>query len=109
MLFIIFELYKTIRKKKASIVTITQDISDFFMYDGGSFGKGVLNNSAFKLFFKMEYNDKEILQKIVMKDKNIVEMMSNLQKGQAILGIKNDYVAINVKANKYEKKILGEC
>ena len=44
-----------------------------------------------------------------MKDKNIVEIMSNLKKGQAILGIKNDYVAINVKANKYEKKILGEC
>jgi type IV secretory pathway VirB4 component len=57
-------LYKTIRKLNAAIVTITQDISDFFSKDMGIYGKSIFNNSFIKMFFKVEYSDSEILQKM---------------------------------------------
>ena len=40
----IFNMYKTIRKKKAAIVTITQDVLDFFEYKNGRYAKSILNN-----------------------------------------------------------------
>ena len=104
----IFELYKTIRKKNAGIVAITQDISDFFAFENGNYGKSILNNSSFKLFFKLDYEDTEILQKLTIMNENTLNEIFNLEKGQVLLFINNYYFCINVKANDYEYKILGE-
>ncbi len=106
--FKMFELFKTIRKKNASIILITQDISDFFLYDNGSFGKSILNNSSFKVFFKLEFEDTECLERLFIINKNSLEQISSLEKGQATLFVKNSYVTLNIKANDYEFKILGE-
>ena len=65
----IFDLYKTIRKKNAGIVTITQDISDFFSVENSNFGKSIFNNSFMKAFFKLEYQDFELLKSVgIMND-----------------------------------------
>ena len=50
----IYKIFKTIRKYGGSSVAITQDISDIFSLDSGTYGKSILNNSSIKTFFALE-------------------------------------------------------
>ena len=105
LLLSISNMYKTIRKRNASIVTITQDINDFFTYSDGIYAKSILNNSAFKLIFKTTYKDIEYLDKFMdLKDCNL----DILQKGEAILVISNNKAPIVIRANEYERMLLNE-
>ena len=47
----IYKIFKTIRKYGGSGVAITQDISDLFSLENGTYGKSILNNSSIKTFF----------------------------------------------------------
>ena len=104
----IFELYKTIRKSKAGIITITQDISDIFSYDNGDYGKSILNNSAFKMFFKMSFTDINVLSKLSLLDENIIKNITRLDKGQALIVFLNNSFVINIKLNEYERDVINE-
>ncbi len=104
----IFSMFKTIRKYKAGIVVITQDVSDFFSYENGSYGKTILNNSCFKLFFKLEYSDIKVLDKLNILNSYVYEKISYLGKGQLLMMFKNNIALLNVKANSYENNIVEE-
>lgn len=100
----ILDMYKTIRKRRASIVTITQDITDLFKYEKGMYAKGILNNSSFKMIFKTEYKDEKIFNKLI----DVEEELSTLKKGEAYLLIGKNKLAIKVQANKFEGDIIDE-
>jgi type IV secretory pathway VirB4 component len=102
----IFNMFKTIRKYGGSIVTITQDVSDFFSYEQGNYGKSILNNSGFKMFFKLDFADLEILQKLSIINDDIITKISKLDKGQALMGFKSNSVFLNIKSNEYEDKLI---
>ncbi len=104
----IFELFKTIRKKSASIIAITQDISDFFLFEKGAYGKTIMNNCAFKVFFKFEYSDFEVLDRLSIVTKKTIEKISRLSRGQANFIFDSNEAVINIDVNKYEMKILEE-
>lgn len=102
----IYDFFKTIRKKKAGIVVATQDISDFFTYENGEFGKSILNNSQFKLFFKMEYINTSVLNSINMISNDVVDSISRLKRGQALLNVANYNMVLDIKSSDYENEII---
>ena len=98
----IFNMYKTIRKRNGSIITITQDITDFFDYKEGRYAKSILNNSCFKMMFKTDVNEvKNITNSQI--DNNI----SFLNKGETILFVGNNNLKIKVQANDFERGIIN--
>ena len=99
-------LYKSIRKNRASIVTITQDISDLFSKDNGSYGKGILNNSEFKIFFKLEFSDRELLDRLNIMTKENLSSISRLEKRTMLLGFLNNISILKIKSSKYEHEII---
>ena len=99
-------MYKSIRKNKASIVCITQDISDFFEIENGSYGKSILNNSEFKLFFKLEFSDSEIMEKLNVITKENLDKIVRLEKASMLLGFCNNTAILKVKASNYENEII---
>jgi type IV secretory pathway VirB4 component len=101
----IFNMYKTIRKRKASIVTITQEVTDFFEYKEGMYGNSILNNSCFKILFKNNINDGRNLTKNLNIEE---EKISFLKKGEAILIVDRNNIKIKVKANEFEREIINE-
>lgn len=103
---VIFMLFKTIRKNNASIVTITQDINDFFAYDNGNYGKSILNNCCFKMFFKVDYLSSEILQKIGVMEGVEKQELLHLDKGEALINFKNNVTTLSIKATKYEMNLI---
>ena len=98
----IFNMYKTIRKKKAAIVTITQDVLDFFEYKNGRYAKSILNNSCFKYFFKANYT--EVINDLGVKFAK--EKLNYLKKGEAILTVNNNNLKVSIKPNDFEREIM---
>lgn len=103
---VIFMLFKTIRKNNASIVTITQDITDFFTFEDGNYGKSVLNNCCFKMFFKVDYLSSEILKKLGIINGIEMKELLKLDKGEAIISFKNNVTTLNISASKYEIELI---
>ena len=102
----IYKIFKTIRKYGGSSVAITQDISDIFSLDNGTYGKSILNNSSIKTFFALEEENIKILAEYSnMSDKEKVEIKS-LKRGECLMFVGEDHILVKVESSEEERKIL---
>ena len=73
----IYKIFKTIRKYGGSSVAITQDISDLFSLENGTYGKSILNNSSIKTFFSLEEENINLLSQYSnISEKEKIEIKS---------------------------------
>ena len=104
----IYKIFKTIRKYGGSGVAITQDISDLFSLENGTYGKSILNNSSIKVFFSLEEENIRILSdNINLTEKEKVEIKS-LKRGECLMFVGDDHLLIKVEASDKEKNIVEE-
>lgn len=101
----IFNMYKTIRKRRGAIVTITQEISDFYEYKNGLYANTILNNSSFKFFFKANYSDLNNIKKYLSVD---YDKLLSLKKTETLLLINRNNLQLKVRANDFERGIIDE-
>jgi len=99
----IFSLYKTIRKRNAAIMCITQDVNDFFEYKNGFYANSILNNCNFKVFFKLTYKESNMYIKFPQKVN-----LKLLDKGEGVLCINENYLKFKVEINAFEREIINE-
>ena len=86
----IYKIFKTIRKYGGSSVAITQDISDLFSLEDGTYGKSILNNSSIKNFFSLEENNIKILsENINLSEKEKIEIRT-LKRGECLIFAGNE-------------------
>ena len=106
----IYKIFKTIRKYGGSGVAITQDISDIFSLDNGTYGKSILNNSSIKTFFALEEENIKILSEYSnLSEKEKVEIKS-LKRGECLMFVGDDHILTKIECSYLEQKILeGEC
>ena len=104
----IYKIFKTIRKYGGSSVAITQDVSDLFSLEKGTYGKSIINNSSIKLFFSLEEeNIKTLSEYSELTEKEKVEIKS-LKKGEALMFIGENHILAKIEAADYEKNIIVE-
>ena len=101
----IYNMYKTLRKKKAGIVVISQDICDLFTLDGGNFGKSILNNANIKVLFKMEWQDIEMFERVLQGTK-VGSSIKALSRGTAYVSMGSTNFNLEIKATDYEHKLI---
>jgi len=101
----IYNMFKTLRKKKAGIISISQDICDLFSLDSGSFGKSILNNANIKVMFKMEWQDIEMFERI-LKSAKMSENIKTLARGNAYVSMGNTSFNIEIKATENEHRMI---
>ncbi len=101
----IYNMFKTLRKKKAGIITISQDICDLFSLDAGNFGKSILNNANIKVLFKMEWQDIEMFERMLQSAKIAGEIKA-LSRGNAYVSMGNSNFNLEVKATNYEHELI---
>ena len=102
----IYKIFKTIRKYGGSGVAITQDISDIFSLDNGTYGKSILNNSSIKTFFALEEENIKILSEYSnLSEKEKVEIKS-LKRGECLMFVGDDHILTKVECSDLERKIL---
>ena len=104
----IYKIFKTIRKYGGSAVAITQDISDLFSLENGTYGKSILNNSSIKNFFSMEEENINILEKYSnISEKEKIEIKS-LKRGENLMFAGDDHLLTKIEVSDFEKKIKEE-
>ena len=104
----IYKIFKTIRKYGGSAVAITQDISDIFSLENGTYGKSILNNSSIKTFFSLEEENINVLEKYVsLSEKEKIEIKS-LKRGECLMFVENNHILAKIEADEIEKEIIIE-
>ena len=104
----IYKIFKTIRKYGGSGVAITQDISDIFSLDNGTYGKSILNNSSIKTFFALEEENIKILSEFTnLSEKEKIEIKS-LKRGECLMFVGDDHILTKIECSELEQKILEE-
>ncbi|MFR2788756.1 MAG: VirB4 family type IV secretion system protein [Clostridia bacterium] len=102
----IYKIFKTIRKYGGSSVAITQDISDIFSLDNGTYGRSILNNSSIKTFFALEEENIKILSEYTnLTEKEKVEIKS-LKRGECLMFVGEDHILTKIECSEAEKQIV---
>lgn len=102
----IYKIFKTIRKYGGSSVAITQDISDIFGLEQGTYGKSILNNSSIKTFFSLEEENIKVLSEYAnLSEKEKVEIKS-LKRGECLMFVGEDHILTKIESSELEKNIL---
>ena len=102
----IYKIFKTIRKYGGSSVAITQDISDLFSLENGTYGKSILNNSSIKIFFSLEEENINLLSQYSnLSEKEKIEIKS-LKRGECLMFAGNEHILINIQCSDIEKNII---
>ena len=103
----IYKIFKTIRKYGGSAVAITQDVSDLFSLDNGTYGKSILNNSSMKNFFSLEEENILLLEKYTnLSEKEKIEIKS-LKRGECLMFVGNDHILTKIECDDFEKEIIN--
>ena len=104
----IYKIFKTIRKYGGSSVAITQDVSDLFSLEKGTYGKSIINNSSIKLFFSLEEeNIKTLSEYSDLTEKEKIEIKS-LKKGECLMYVAENHILAKIEAADFEKEIIIE-
>ena len=104
----IYKIFKTIRKYGGSSVAITQDVSDLFSLENGTYGKSIINNSSIKVFFSLEEeNIKTLSEYSNLTEKEKIEIKS-LKKGETLMFIGENHILSKIEAADFEKEIILE-
>ena len=102
----IYKIFKTIRKYGGSSVAITQDISDLFSLDNGTYGKSILNNSSMKAFFSLEEENILLLSQYTnLSEKEKIEIKS-LKRGECLMFVGEDHILTKIEAADFEKNCI---
>ena len=102
----IYRIFKTIRKYGGSGVAITQDISDIFSLENGTYGKSILNNSSIKTFFSLEEENIKILSEYTnLSEKEKIEIKS-LKTGECLMFVGKDHILTKIESSEFEKEII---
>ena len=102
----IYKIFKTIRKYGGSSVAITQDISDLFSLENGTYGKSILNNSSIKVFFSLEEENIKILSDNTnLTEKEKVEIKS-LNRGECLMFVGDEHILVKIESSEKEKIIV---
>jgi len=104
----IYKIFKTIRKYGGSGVAITQDISDLFSLENGTYGKSILNNSSIKTFFSLEEENIKVLCKYTnLSEKEKIEIKS-LKRGECLMFVGDDHILTKVESSDEEKEVIEQ-
>ena len=102
----IYKIFKTIRKYGGSAVAITQDVSDLFSLENGTYGRSLLNNSELKIFFNLEEENINTLEKYTnLSSKEKVEIKS-LMRGECVMFVGKEHILTKIESADFEKNII---
>ena len=102
----IYKIFKTIRKYGGGSVAITQDISDLFSLENGTYGKSILNNSEIKTFFSLEEENIKVLEQYTnLSEKEKVEIKS-LKRGECLMFIGGEHILTKIESANFEQQII---
>jgi len=102
----VFEIFKTIRGYRGSAIAATQDFNDFYILEGGKYGKAIINNSAIKILLQLEEQEVEIIEDAFNLTNQERTMITKFQRGNGFLVANNMKVPISIEPSPLEFDLI---
>lgn len=100
------EVAKIIRGYGGGLISSTQDLSDFFAFDEGRFGRAILNNSKTKMVLNLEPDEAEYVRETLKLTRTEIRSITQFERGQGLLISNNNKVPINIRASRKESSLI---
>lgn len=102
----VYKIFKTIRKFGGGATAITQDVSDFFDFENGKYGRAIINNSSLKFILQVEEEDSKVLREVVNLSKEEEAKIKAFHRGNGLLVAGKNHIEVKVEANSEEYKLI---
>ncbi len=102
----IMEIYKIIRGYGGSAVSATQDIGDYFSFEGGEYGKRIIKLSAIKFLLGAEKTDLDDLSAHIDLTRDEMKQLLKYGRGQALMVTNLEKIPLYIKGTQEETAIF---
>ena len=102
----VLEMFKTFRGYGAGVVAVTQELSDFFALDSGSYAQAILNACSLGMVMATEPVALNLLKDSLSLEQNEIEIIQGLERGQALLIGNGSSVAIKILSSTLEHELI---
>ena len=100
----VVEIFRTIRAYGGSAFAMTQDISQFYEYKGGKYGKAIIGNADTKIIMHLIPSEAKALQEAIQLTSVEMEAVSSLPRGQGLVCSASAKLFVDFVADDYEAK-----
>ena len=102
----VLTIFKIIRGYGGSAICATQDVNDFFSFEDGKYGKGIINNSKTKIILKLENKEAKAVQELLDLSDEEYNKIVKFERGHALLSTNNNNVPLYFKSSKLENSLI---
>lgn len=99
----VVEIFRTIRAYGGSAFAMTQDVSQFFEFENGKYGKAVIGNADTKIVMHLQPNEAYMLQEAVQLTDAEIDNIIKLQTGHGFVASSGGKLFVEFLASPYEK------
>ncbi len=102
----VLKIFKVIRGYAGAAIGATQDLNDFFALDGGTYGKGIINNSAIKIMMKLDQEEATRVKDTLKLTDMEIRQISRFKRGEGLLAVNTNHVLVEFVASKAENDLI---
>lgn len=102
----VVEIFRTIRAYGGSAFAMTQDVSQFFEFENGKYGKAVIGNADTKIVLRLQPNEAYKLQEAVQLTDTEIDSIIKQQTGHGLVASSSGKLFVEFLASAYEKHAI---
>ena len=81
-------------------------MNDFFAFENGKYGKGIINNSKTKLVLKLENKEAKAVQELLDLSDEEYNKIVKFERGHGLLSTNNNNVPIQFMSSELENSLI---
>ena len=103
----VVEIFKIIRGYGGSAIAATQDITDFFLLNGGEYGKAVITNSKTKIVLNLEDDEAKTVQDFLNLSNKEKDDIVSFETGNMLVSSNSNTFTLHFLATEIENLMIG--
>lgn len=104
---LVMECSKIVRGFAGSLITSTQNLSDWFGFSEGKYGKAIINNSPTKIILKCGDEDADSLQKLLKLTDQERNSLTKFERAQGLLISNKDKIPAYFASTQLERETFS--
>ncbi len=102
----VLEIFKIIRGYGGSAVCATQDLNDFFAFENGRYGKGIINNCKTKIILNLEDDEAQRAKDVLKLSDAEINEITHFERGSGLISTNNNNITVDFKCSELEKSLI---
>ena len=100
------EVFLIIRGYGGGAVAGLQNISALFDFEGGMYGRAILNNCKTKIILNLEPDEAEYVKDVLKLTRSEIRSITQFERGEALISSNSNKVPVVIKASQEERRLI---